>query len=205
MDFEAVSSNLSPIIKKYWLALGLGGLGLIFFIYGLISLLGLSGTPGDNDVIPFSQEKTASKSANLIYVDVEGAVVSPGVYKLNYGSIIQDALVSSKGLSADADRDYVSKNINLAGKLTDGAKIYIPAIGETPQEQETGQSGQEASGLININNATGELLDSLPGVGPVTSQKIIENRPYQTIDDLQNKKVVSAKVFSQIKDKITVY
>lgn len=204
MDFEANSVEISQILRKYWLSLGLGALGLIFFVYGLISFLG---TTKNSDVIPFSQEQIASNSANLISVDIEGAVINPGVYKLPLGSIIQDALVSSKGLAENADRDFVSKNINLAAKITDGAKIYIPKIGETATavnvSSQTGLVAQ--SGLININSASQSQLENLPGIGPVTAEKIINNRPYQSVEDLLNKKVVSSKVYSQIKDKISVY
>ena len=204
MDFEANSLEISQLLRKYWLPLALGLLGLIFFGYGLISFLGASKS---SDVIPFSQEETASNSANLIAVDIEGAVVNPGVYKLKFGSIIQDLLVLSQGLSQDADRDYVSKNINLAAKLTDGAKIYIPKLGETVSTADSSfESGSTIqNGLININTASESELDGLTGIGPVTAEKIINNRPYQAIEDLINKKVVSSKVFSEIKDKVSVF
>ena len=76
--------------------------------------------------ITFSHEDLASKKENLITIDIEGAVVKPGVYKIAPGSIIQDVLVASSGFSQDVDRDYVAKNINLASKLSDGQKIYTP-------------------------------------------------------------------------------
>ncbi len=130
-------------------------------------------------------------------------MLTPGVYKLNQNSIIQDALVASGGLSSDANREFVSKNINLAAKLADAAKIYIPKIGESFSEIK-GVS-DISPGLININQASIETLDTLPGIGTVTADKIITNRPYVTINELLDKKVVSAKVFTQIKDKITAY
>jgi competence protein ComEA len=139
-------------------------------------------------------------------VDIEGAVVIPGVYKLTQNSIIQDALVASGGLSAAADRDWVSKNINLAAKLSDGAKIYIPKIGEiTTSSPQTSTTDTSTSALVNINTASSDALDALPGVGPVTVDKIVNGRPYQNINELLDKKVVSSKVFSEIKDKISTY
>ncbi|HYM65593.1 MAG TPA: helix-hairpin-helix domain-containing protein, partial [Candidatus Sulfotelmatobacter sp.] len=117
--------------------------------------------------------------------------------------------ISAQGLSEDADRDYISKNINLAQKLSDGAKIYIPKIGEVVSLNQNSESNvlgvQAQTSLININSATSESLDSLPGVGPVTAQKIINSRPYATIDELLSKKIVSNSVFTKIKDKITVF
>ena len=210
MDSEAIFSQIPQILRKYRIVIGLGLVGLILFIYGLISLFASSNSP----VSKFSQDNSASNSSaqavkeeNLINVDVEGAVVKPGVYKLNFSSIIQDALVSAGGLSGNADRNFVAKNINLASKLTDGAKIYIPKAGEAANSNN--QSGvlgvREESSLININTASSESLDTLPGVGSVTAAKIINSRPYGTIDELLSKKVVSGSVFTKIKDKITAF
>lgn len=199
MQKEQIEKFL-PVLKQYWLPLALALVGLILFIYGLISLFG---TANKNE-ISFSHENLASKSASLITIDIEGAVARPGVYKLALNSIIQDALVASGGLSADANRDYVAKNINLAIKLTDGAKIYIPLISESINQVQS-VNPELKTGLININTASSESLDGLPGIGQVTAQKIINNRPYSSTNDLLDKKVVSTKVFSQIKDKITAY
>jgi competence protein ComEA len=212
MDVESLPAQYLPLLKKYWLPLALFLFGLIFFAYGLMSFLGSSSKTQD---ITFKSDSTtvSSKSQNLIQVDVEGAVMKPGVYKLASDSIIQDALVVSQGLSAQADRDWVSKSVNLAAKLYDGAKVYIPKIGEAsnsndqiPASNAAGaDTGVQISALININTASADSLDSLPGVGPATASKIIGSRPYSKIDELLNKKVVSSKVFDQIKDKITVY
>lgn len=202
MELELLSERIKPILKQNWLPLTLALVGLVFFIYGLISLFGAS----KSEEISFTREDSASQNAAQIVIDIEGAVIKPGVYKLPQGSIIQDILVASGGLSLDADRDFVAKNINLAGKLTDGAKIYIPKLDETTNESTTQVLGVGGGGgEININTASAESLDTLIGIGPVTASKIIDNRPYLTINDLLDKKVVSAKVFSQIKDKITAY
>ena len=200
-----------PFLKQNWLPLALGCLGLIFFIYGLIALLG---TTNSKSNLTLESANTASDSAKIgsnIIVDIEGGVVKPGTYTLSQGSRIQDVLVLALGLSEKADRNWVEKNLNLAAKLTDGAKIYIPRLGE-PQNTATNvvqgvssnSSNSDSTSLINVNSASESELDTLPGVGPVTAQKIIVNRPYQTIDELLSKKVVSSKVFSQIKDKVSV-
>lgn len=210
MDTEALSTRYLPFLRKYWLALALFLVGLIFFTYGLISFMGSASKPPD---ITFKSDSTKdnsasnAKSQNLIQVDVEGAVIAPGVYKLPANVIIKDALVSAKGLSQDADRDWVAKNINLAAKLSDGAKVYIPRLGDVAAQSvsSNGQALGDSQGMININQASSEALDSLPGVGPATATKIIGSRPYSDINQLLDKKVVSTKVFDQIKDKITVY
>ena len=210
METESLIARFSPFLKKYWLTLGLFSLGLIFFIYGLIAFFSSASKPAE---ITFEKAGNSSNSQpnsinqDLILVDVEGAVQAPGVYKLAPNSIIQDALVLSQGLSSNADRDWVAKNINLAAKLSDGAKIYIPKTGETgsSNSEVPVSSGGSVSSLININTAPSDALDSLPGVGPATITKIVNGRPYSNINELLDKKIVSSKVFSQIKDKISVY
>jgi competence protein ComEA len=206
MDFEFILVRITPFVKKYWLPLSLALLGLMFFVYGLIVLFENKST---NHEIEFSQADLPTKTVSLITIDIEGAVVKPGVYKLPSGSIIQDALVLADGMAENANRSFVAKNINLAGKLIDSQKIYIPFVDEEGvvssgniQAQEV--STQNNSLLININTASVKDLDTLQGIGLITAQKIINSRPYTIIEDLLNKKIVSSKVFQGIKDKISV-
>lgn len=210
MNLKEVIDKNSLFIKQNLLTLALGLVGLILFSYGLISLfLSLGSTREDivfeakennSENISNSSENQDIKSVNLT-VDIEGSVVRPGVYHLPLDSRVQDVLLAAGGLAADADRDFISKNINLATKLSDGAKIYIPGIGEDTKSITGDIMGEQ----ININTASEEILDSLPGIGPVTIQKIVSSRPYSSIDDLLDKKIVGSKVFSEIKEKISVY
>ena len=207
MEIEEITAKLIPFVGKYWLPSVLAVLGLIFFVYGLISLLVNKPQAQTMLVQSDSSESLASKAPSLITIDIEGAVVAPGVYKLPYNSITQDAFVAAKGLSENADRNFVAKNINLAARLIDSQKIYVPQLNESVSKVENASVitviENPQSGLININNASSVELDTLSGVGPVTAQKIINNRPYSKTDDLLNKKVVSSKVFTEIKDKIS--
>ena len=209
MEAQEYISQIPLIVRKYWLPLALSLCGLAFLIYGLISLFSSSsqaGQPDFNKQNQQNQEVSAQSAKSQISVDVEGAVVKPGVYKLDMGSIVQDVLVLAQGLSEDADREYVAKSINLAAKLEDSAKIYIPTIGEkAPEASQNNLGSLSQQGLLNINTASSENLDILPGIGPATAQKIIEGRPYSNINDLLDKRIVTSKVFSQIKDKISVY
>lgn len=201
-----------PLLKLNWLPIALGLSGLIFFIYGLIALLSLSSNKREIvlEQAGFPKE-TTKENLQSITVDIEGAVVKPGIYTLKQGARAQEALVLALGLSENADRNWVEKNLNLASKLSDGAKIYIPRAGElqnsaTSYVQGVASDGNIASvgSLINVNTATSSELDTLPGVGPATAQKIISNRPYATVDELLSKKSVNSKVFSQIKEKVSV-
>ncbi|MBI4089257.1 MAG: ComEA family DNA-binding protein [Candidatus Levybacteria bacterium] len=199
MDFHSLFEQCKPLLKKYWLPLSLGFLGMIFFVYGLIGIFLETRTSSDNIVFEANSQKE-SPQLEAVFVDVEGAVAKPGLYKLPGGSRIQDGLVAAGGLIASADREFITKNLNLAVKLTDGAKVYLPFIGEASK-----QNSESNSSLVNVNSGSQTQLEALPGIGPATAQKIISGRPYQSVDELFNKKIVGSKVFEQIKDKITVY
>lgn len=201
MDIQDFVDRYSPFIKQNLLSIALGLIGLIFFSYGLIVLIGGSKSASDEVIFEPGDGQVLNSSKTKITVDIEGAVLNPGVYNLSSDSRLKEAIVAAGGLSGDADRDWVSKNLNLAAKLVDGEKIYIPKVGE----KTTGITGNLPSKQININKASIEELDRLSGVGIATAQKIINGRPYISIDDLLNDKIVGSKVFEKIKSKITVY
>ena len=123
------------------------------------------------------------------------------MYEIPQKSRIQDGLVAACGLSAKADRVwvYAAKNLNLAIKLTDGIRIYIPIVGEAVGNTSVlnaSSAGVVVGVLININTSSESQLDSLPGIGPVTAQKIIAGRPYGSLNELLDKKIVEATVFA---------
>ena len=147
-----------------------------------------------------------------IVVDVEGAVLRPGVHLLAAGSRVGDAIAAAGGYSAQVDIDSAAALLNLAAQLADGAKIHVPARGEAaagsavPRQpgsvQPVGQTG-----LINVNSATTEELDSLPGIGPVTAAKIIaarETAVFDSVDELLSREVVGASTFEKIRSLVTV-
>lgn len=202
-----LSGKVAPYLKKYWLPIGLCAVGLIFFGYGLIGLFGSSqGTSQDivfeaNSVSKNSEASPPTTKIQEIMVDVEGAVIASGVYRLPQGARVKDALIAAGGLAAFADKDFVVKSINLASKLMDGQKIYFPRVNESISNSAVSDG---KSSLIDINSASKEELDSLPGIGPVTAEKIISLRPYLEISELLSKKAVTSRVFEQIKEKIAV-
>lgn len=143
-------------------------------------------------------------------VDIEGAVVEPNVYEVSPEARLRDLLILAGGLSADADRIYFSKNFNLAKKLKDQEKIYIPNIVETennllsqdsPVYNQTVTTNQNS---ININSASMNELDSLPNIGKITAQKIMQSRPYQDTRELLDKKIVNNSTYEKIKDLISI-
>ena len=144
-------------------------------------------------------------NSSVINVDIAGAVVRPGVYEMPDNSRVKDVLITAGGLAAKADRNYISKTINLAQRLNDGMKLYFPFEGEVSFGGDDGKAlgaATQTSYQINLNTATAAQLDTLPGIGPVTAEKIIMARPYQNISDLINRKVVSSSVYEKIKDRV---
>lgn len=189
------SQDINPLIKQNLLPILLGGVGLALVAFGLFQYMNHK---TEEPPIVFEESKEEEKPTEVI-VDVSGAVIKPGVYKLTSKSRIVDALAEAGGLSEDADREYVEKNINLAGKVTDGAKIYIPRTGEQILAED---SDSVAGPVININLASSDTLETLPGIGEVTAQKIIEGRPYSASEELLAKKIVGVATYEKIKDKI---
>jgi len=180
---------LNKYRKQFFLALG----GLVLVAVGLLSFLLTSQKEPEIEII--SSEEREEK----IFVYLEGAIEKPGVYELTAETRLNDLLIRAGGLSALADREWVSQNLNLAQKLTDGVKIYLPFQGEKTKE------GEDKSGKININKASSSQLDTLWGIGEKRAADIIKNRPYQSIEELLTKKIIPQNVFEEIKDEITVY
>ncbi len=144
---------------------------------------------------------------DAIYVELAGAIERPNVYEVTNGARLKDALILAGGLTASADRSYFSRNFNLAEILGDQEKIYIP----TTVEVEEGVSGipNAISNLsqparINLNSASLQELDTLPGVGEATGNKIIQGRPYKSPDELLSKKIVGQSLYDKIKDLIAL-
>ena len=191
------SESITPILRRNIIPLALGAIGLLLVIFGLFQFFTNKTEPS-----PLVFEEAVQADENLV-VDVEGAVISPGVYSLSSKARTLDALAAAGGLSDDADRVWVEKNINLAKKVSDGLKIYIPRVGEQVLSQETTTNTGTAGPVININTASATDLDSLPGIGTVTSQKIIDGRPYAQIEDLLVKKIIGKSTFDKIKDRIS--
>jgi len=136
----------------------------------------------------------------LVVVDVGGAVARPGVVRLSYGTRVGDAIAAAGGPAPDADLAA----INRAALLRDGSRVYVPHFGETPP---AGSLGSEAETKIDLNHASLDELDSLPGVGPATASRIVrsrDQRPFTRIDELQTRGLVNARVLADIRDLLTL-
>lgn len=195
------------VLIKYKASLIFGAAGffflLIFSVLAWIPKFSQPGKPEKSFEIlgADSEASQAGKTTQTIFVDLEGAVVNPGVYELKAESRVADLLERAGGLLDKADQEYVSKVINKAQRLSDGVKIYIPFKGEKVENS----FSESQSGLININSASAKDLETLNGVGEKTAEKIIDNRPYSSVEELVDKKVVSQSVFEKIKEEISVF
>lgn len=154
-----------------------------------------------------------SSSAAEVYVDVDGAVASPGVYRLKEGARVSQAIDAAGGLTVEAD----VTGLNRASKVADGQKIYVPKVGE--QQAVTAGGGadggavvtsgaNDAAGLVNINTASAAELQALSGIGPSMAQSIIDERtkngPFASVDDLMRVSGIGEKKLAKIKDCICV-
>ncbi|MGB9886015.1 MAG: helix-hairpin-helix domain-containing protein [Moorellales bacterium] len=165
-------------------------------------------------VIPAAVENASVKAAaeeqpRGLRVHVAGAVARPGVYELPAGSRVIDA-VQAAGPLPEADVNA----LNLAAPLADGQKVTVPLKGEVPAQATvgtgiTGIAATGGSGQININTATAQELEALPGIGPTLARRIVayreEHGPFRTVEDIKNVSGIGEGRFAQIKDLITVY
>ena len=146
---------------------------------------------------PAASDATAT---GTIVVDVQGAVVQPGVRQLPVGSRIADAIAAAGGYASDADLAAAAATINLAQALGDGEQVRVPRVGESPvagggpTSSAAAVTGGGGGGLVNLNTATPEELEALPGIGPVTVQKIVaarQEQPFASLDDAVQRGVIN--------------
>jgi competence protein ComEA len=138
----------------------------------------------------------------LLVVHLSGEVIMPGVYHLPVGARIDDALKAAGGPTESGD----IQRLNLAARLADGQQIVVPKR-VNPILTITNTIPSPAPGRINLNFASVAELDQLPGVGPVTAQRIVAYReqhgPFSSVDQLREAKLVNAPTFEKIKELVT--
>jgi len=138
-----------------------------------------------------------------VAVHVAGRVRRPGLVRLAAGSRVLDAVRAAGGTTPGADLDAV----NLARKLVDGEQVRIPARGQAVAAPPAGVPGAQAAGPLDLNTATAEQLDTLPGVGEVTAGRIVAYRsahPFTSVDELLEVPGIGQRRFEQLKDLVTV-
>jgi competence protein ComEA len=163
--------------------------------------LGGSGS-GARAVTPLAAPAKPAKAvaAKLLVIDVAGAVRRPGLYRLREGSRIDDAIAAAGGPTAKAQLDAV----NLAAPIADGEQVVVPGRGVAGAPAATPPAaGSSPSAPLDLNTATAEQLDSLPGIGPVTAQKILDYRqahgPFHSVAELEGVPGIGPGRLSQLK------
>jgi competence protein ComEA len=142
---------------------------------------------------------------STLLVHVAGSVVEPGVYELVPGARVRDAVVAAGGPTADANWDA----LNLAAPVADGTRVYVPALGETlpPELTPAAAAGAAPSGPLDVNRASAEELQRLPGVGPATAAAIITERerngPFAGVDDLLRVRGIGPAKLDALRDLVT--
>ncbi|MBI2756510.1 MAG: ComEA family DNA-binding protein [Chloroflexi bacterium] len=214
------SSSAPPLAaggRWAWFGAGAAGAGAVFLVYLLVI------QPGAGTRVV---QSVARPTPVPLVVQVAGAVRDPGVYRLDPDGRLADAIRQAGGLSEDADESA----LNLAAKVTDGQRVTIPRratastsaaaplagddprpaappVGQPVQRSTEAAGAPQKPGRINLNTASAAELDTLPGVGPVTAQRILEQRQkarFTRVEDLLDLKIVNAATFGRIKDLLTV-
>jgi competence protein ComEA len=163
---------------------------------------------GADQTLPRAAPDTSAGSpgqSDRLAVDVAGHVRRPGLVRLPAGSRVNDAIRAAGGVTSGADLDAV----NLARKLTDGEQVLIPGPGDPPPPLPPGAGAAPGApaGPLDLNSATVEQLDTLPGVGEVTAGRIVAYRsahPFTTVDELLEVPGIGQRRFEQLKDLVTV-
>lgn len=151
----------------------------------------------------------ASTVPEVVVVHVAGAVARPGVYELAAGARVVDAVEAAGGLTSGAD----GTRLNLAAPLSDGERVYVPAVGEVPPPAvgpagSGGGSGAASAGPVDLNRADEAALDALPGVGPATAAAIVEHRSrigrFTSVDQLLDVRGIGEAKLEALRDLVTV-
>ena len=161
-----------------------------------------------------SSQKTQREPELRVYVS--GAVHRPGVYLLNPGDRLEDALAAAGGGTSEADLEAV----NLALRVQDEAHYRVPRIGEDPDPESNvvlapgaakdpvGGNGQSSAGLVDLNTASVELLVTLPGIGPVRAGAIVADRelngPFLSVEQITRVQGIGPSTYASIRDLVTV-
>jgi competence protein ComEA len=160
---------------------------------------GAASAPAVTPVQPVAKPKAAAPK--LVVIDVAGAVRRPGLYRLREGSRIDDAIASAGGPTAKAQLD----SVNLAAPVADGEQIVVPGRGPGGVVAAASSSGASSSpsAPLDLNSATLEQLESLPGIGPVTAQKILDYRQqhgaFHSVAELQGVPGIGPAHMAQLK------
>ena len=184
---------------------------IVVLAIALIAIVGTIYGASEDEIIALDEgtPQSVERIPKKMFVYVTGAVNNPGMIELEGSELrVADAVNASGGLLPTADAD----NINMADAISDGQHIRVPersiARSIEPNVQTVESSGGSTGGLVNINTAGPDELDTLPGIGPAMAQRIIDyrqlNGAFKSIEEIQNVRGIGAKKFENLKGKIRI-
>jgi competence protein ComEA len=205
-----VSGNAVNPVRWHW-GSALAGALIAAILLGSMTFLWRRPTPPPITIhappTPLIPTPEPTPTAAPLVVFVSGAVQTPGLYELPAGARVADALARAGGFAPDANVVAV----NQATLLADGDQLHVPTIVEDPATPQGGLSNSAppaasgaAGGLVNINSATQAELETLPGIGPSRAEDIINNRPYETVDDLDRVPGIGAATIEDMRPYVVV-
>jgi competence protein ComEA len=205
------SATVVLSVIAFVLAFGAGASGTVVIDGGMP--LG-SDAPAAGDTIGIGIGPSAGSDPPLLVVEIVGAVVQPGVFRLPPDARVGDLVEAAGGYGTRVDAARASRELNLAAPLHDGDQVRVPsrdddpATGPQPAATAATSTGDsDSSGPLDLNRATSAELEALPGIGPVTAGKILSSReeqPFASVDELRTRKLLGVKTFDKLKDLVTV-
>ena len=171
--------------------------------------------PGSTAATPTSGRGATATSGTqggdaVVVVHVAGAVTHPGVVELDDGARVIDAIEAAGGALATADLD----RLNLAAKLTDGQRVLVQNVGDPPAPdvatggEQPAPPGESPGALVDLNTATSEQLEELPGIGPALAEAILTERErrggFRNVLELRDVRGIGEKRFADLVDLVTV-
>ena len=225
---EAVPDAAGPVSRSVdapratWIVAALGGAALVAGLAvwliatnGSGSLVVEGGGPlpaGSDRALGRTDRSPSSVTTGDLVVDVQGAVVRPGIVHVPAGSRIADAIAAAGGYGPRVAADRVGQRLNLAALLKDGDQVIVPSRDDptaVPSATSAGPSAPASGrgGPLDLNRATAAELDGLPGIGPVTAAKIIaarDEQAFSSIDDLRTRKILGQATFDKLKSLVVV-
>jgi competence protein ComEA len=166
-----------------------------------VEVRGISGSP-----MAAPTSASPSPEAPPLIVDVAGAVRRPGVYEFGEGDRVIDAIRAAGGATPKASLDA----LNLAAPLADGVQILVPVVAPAavPPPGSGAVAGATPAALVNVNSASATDLETLPGIGEVIAQRIVDyrtqNGPFAAVDDLLDVSGIGDAILGDIRDLVTV-